>query len=215
MTLARCDCRIFIIDLKRVDFSVYRKIAWCAYTTQGALKVLRYLKEEMLIRQGLLDKGGAVKIQDYPGYLPYCVLVIDELAQLAPKFAADNTEKAIRQEAQGCLTDILALARALGIHVILGTQGAYRDILPGEMKVNIPARLAFRCASPEGSEIILGRGNYDAYYLPKIPGRAIWKYGTEQRTVQVMHLPHKRIKMYLPESKPVLKPGQERIDGAI
>lgn len=215
MSLAKYDCRLFVIDLKRVDFSVYKKIAWYAYTTSGALQVLRYLKEELIIRQDILDKAGVVKIQDYPGYLPYCVLIIDELMQLTPKFAADKHEKSMREEAHGCLTDILGLARALGIHVILGTQGAYRDILPGEMKINIPARLAFRCATPEGSEIILGKGKYDAYYLPEIPGRAIWQYGTEHRTVQVMHIPHQRVKMYLPDSKPVLKPGQERVDGGI
>lgn len=215
MTLAKYDCRLFVIDLKRVDFSVYKKIAWYAYTTKGALQVLSWLKEELLVRQAMLDKAGVVKIQDYPGYLPYCVLIIDELMQLTPKYASDKHEKAMREEAHGYLTDILGLARALGIHVILGTQGAYRDILPGEMKINIPARLAFRCASPEGSEIILGKGKYDAYYLPKIPGRAIWQHGTEQFTVQVMHLPHNKVKMYLPDKKEVLKPGQERIDGAI
>lgn len=215
VTLAKYDCRIFIIDLKRVDFSAYEKVAWYTWDLPEALQILRCLEREMLIRQELFHKAGVVKIQDYPHYLPYCVLIIDELSQLTPKLAKDKTEKTMCEEAYAHLTDILSLARALGIHVILGTQGAYAEVIPGLMKVNIPARLAFRCATPEGSEIILGRGNYEAFYLPKIPGRAIWQFGTEQHTVQVMHLPVDKAKILLPNEKEVLRPRQEVITGEV
>lgn len=183
ITLARYEVTMFIIDLKRVEFGVYRDVADYAHTTDQALKILRFLKREMLTRQRLFDQAGVVHINEYNN-IPYYVLIIDELSQLCPSLTKDKSEKEMRNEAHSLLVDILGLARALGIHCILGTQRPDKEVLPGQMKANIPATLAFRCRNRVNSQILIDDDS--AAYLPKIPGRAVWQYGSTQMIVQTL-----------------------------
>ena len=124
-------------------------------------------------RFDLIESVGARDIKGYNAltkddpekeFLPYIVIVIDELADLMMT-APDDVENSICRLAQK--------ARAAGMHLIIGTQRPSVDVITGLIKANIPSRIAFTVSSQtdsrviidmSGAEKLIGRG--DMLYAP-------------------------------------------------
>ena len=68
------------------------------------------------------------------------------------------------QLALSLLTEISAMGRACGIHLILATQRPSVDVIPGIIKANIPARLCFATSSAVDTKVVLD-GDYGAEKL--------------------------------------------------
>ena len=163
------EVRILIGDLKRVDFanfgSVPHLLTDVMTDSEKILRALHWATGEMDRRYRLFARKSARNIAQYnerhsgPDRIPYIVFVIDELADLMLQ-APIQVEKQITRVAQ--------LARATGIHLVLGTQRPSVDVITGLIKANIPARIAFATASAvdsrtildqTGAEKLLGRGD--------------------------------------------------------
>lgn len=173
---------LYLVDLKNGnEFKLFRGskfvMDW-AGDYDSALRVLNKLNKELDRRTNILDKTPYVNTQEYNQFsgkkMPYCLLFIDEFAEF------DKPHKA--------LVDRLArMGRFVGIHCVICTQRPDRDTVPGCIKANLSATIAFKCRNSINSEILLDRGNGQAAMLTPVPGRAIYQ-GANTREVQVMWL---------------------------
>lgn len=170
------DLRLVLVDPKRVELTGYNGIphllAPVVVDAERVGAALQWVLREMDSRYKRFAKAGARNIADYnlkgDEFLPYLVIVIDELADLM-MLAPEETERSITRLAQ--------LARATGIHLIISTQRPSVDVVTGLIKANFPARVAFMVASgtdsrvildKPGAENLLGRGDM-LYQAPDAP----------------------------------------------
>ena len=163
------EVRILIGDLKRVDFPGFNGVPHLVvpvmHDSPQILNALYWTTSEMDRRYRLFARANARNIASYnekhtgKDRVPYVVFIIDELADLMLQ-APIQVEKQITRIAQ--------LARATGIHLVLGTQRPSVDVITGLIKANVPARIAFATASAvdsrtiidmTGAEKLLGRGD--------------------------------------------------------
>lgn len=119
-------------------------------------------KKEILSR--IEDKLTDIEIEKFPFFLPYIVLIVDELADLMMTGGKD---------AEAFIIRLAQKSRAVGIHVILATQRPSVDVITGLIKSNMPCRISFQVSSKvdsrtildrNGAEALLGRG--DMLFLP-------------------------------------------------
>ncbi len=170
--------KFVLIDPKKVELTLFNKLerhflaklpngeeAIITDTSQ-VVNTLNSLCIEMDNRYNLLKDAACRNIKEYnkkfvnrrlnPNkghyYMPYIVLVIDELADLMIT-AGKEVETPIARLAQ--------LARAIGIHLILATQRPSVNVITGIIKANFPARLSFRVISKVDSRTILDAGGAD------------------------------------------------------
>ncbi|MBN1441855.1 MAG: DNA translocase FtsK [Planctomycetes bacterium] len=116
------------------------------------------------LRERLLGKIDEEEIEQVPEYLPFVVLIMDELADLMMSAA---------KEVEASITRLSQKSRAVGIHVILATQRPSVDVITGLIKANMPSRISFRVTSKVDSRTILDRngadkllGKGDMLYIP-------------------------------------------------
>jgi len=111
----------------------------------GVRNIQMFNKKRKTDKRNLEIKSGA-ETRDVPEFLPYIVLVIDELADLM---------MVAKSEVEGRIIRLAQLARAAGIHMIIATQRPSANVITGLIKANIPARIAFRTTSNIDSRVIL------------------------------------------------------------
>ncbi|MGW9528308.1 DNA translocase FtsK 4TM domain-containing protein [Paenibacillus terrae] len=170
------EVKFLMVDPKMVELNVYNGIphllAPVVTDPKRASLALKKIVVEMEKRYELFSKSGTRNIEGYnnlmkdnpAAFLPYIVVIVDELADLM-MVAAGDVEDAIARLAQ--------MARAAGIHLIIATQRPSVDVITGVIKANIPSRIAFGVSSQVdsrtildmgGAEKLLGRG--DMLFMP-------------------------------------------------
>jgi S-DNA-T family DNA segregation ATPase FtsK/SpoIIIE len=170
--------KFVLVDPKKVELSLFNKIERhflaelpdseepIITDTKKVVNTLNSLTIEMDARYNLMKDSGTRNIKEYNNkfisrklnpenghrFLPYIVLVIDELADLMI-MAGKEIEAPIARLAQ--------LARAIGIHLVLATQRPSVNVITGVIKANFPARISFRVTSKIDSRTILDTGGAD------------------------------------------------------
>ena len=160
------DARLVLIDPKRVELSMYKKLPHTieyANNAPDALSALRSASAVMEQRYAYMEDHG---LRKYTGYSIY--IIIDELADLM----LSNLAREIQDELQ----HLLQLGRAAGLHVIAATQCPNRQVIKAQLVCNFTARFGLKCQSPIESRQIVGfKGCED---LPKF-GAAIFTHGAD------------------------------------
>ncbi len=193
MTKRPDEVKLILIDPKMVELSQFKRIPHLMHPVVTDMKkaesLLSWACDKMDERYGYLARAGVRNIQTYnqlgadeiynrlrpeddeekdriPTYMPYIVIVADEMADLMMT-AAKEVETHIVRLAQK--------ARAVGMHLIVATQKPTVDVITGLIKGNLPARIAFQVASRGDSRVVLDEmgadkllGNGDMLFL--IPG---------------------------------------------
>lgn len=153
--------KMILIDPKRVELVTYNGLPHLLVPVvddaRKALNALNWADKEMDDRYKTLQQARVRNIGEYNARhprnpMPYIVIVIDELADLMALGAVD-LEKLINRLAR--------LARAVGIHLILATQRPDVKVITGQIKANIPTRIAFKVPSIVDSKTILDHAGAD------------------------------------------------------
>ena len=170
--------KFVLVDPKKVELTLFNKIERhylaklpdneepIITDTKKVINTLNSLCIEMDQRYDLLKDASCRNIKEYNEkfvdrrlnpekghrFLPYIILVIDELADLMMT-AGKEVETPIARLAQ--------LARAIGIHLVVATQRPSVNVITGIIKANFPARLSFRVTSKVDSRTILDTGGAD------------------------------------------------------
>jgi S-DNA-T family DNA segregation ATPase FtsK/SpoIIIE len=170
--------KFVLVDPKKVEMALFSKIERhflaklpnseeaIITDTKKVVHTLNSLCIEMENRYEIMKDAGARNLKEYNAkfisrklnpkeghrFLPYIVLVIDELADLMMT-AGKEVETPIARLAQ--------LARAIGIHLVVATQRPSVNVITGIIKANFPARLSFRVTSKVDSRTILDTGGAD------------------------------------------------------
>lgn len=170
--------KFVLVDPKKVELTLFNKIERhflaklpgaeeaIITDTKKVIHTLNSLCMEMDNRYTLLKEAGVRNLKEYNAkfvarklnpekghyFMPYIVLVIDELADLMMT-AGKEIEAPIARLAQ--------LARAIGIHLVVATQRPSVNVITGVIKANFPARLSFRVTSKIDSRTILDAGGAD------------------------------------------------------
>ncbi len=231
------DVRLIFIDPKRLELGLYADIPHLltpiVTDAAEAATALRWATNEMETRYKKLAKRGVRNIDQYNNLfrssgnqlslldnldgeepehpLSYLVLVIDELADLM-MVSSKEVEEAISR--------LAAMARAVGIHLILATQRPSVDVITGIIKANFPCRIAFKVASKVDSRTIIDSngaeqllGNGDMLFIPPGTSRITRIHGAylSEKEVQAVagHLREQAEPAY---DESVLNYGLEEID---
>jgi len=164
------ELKFIMIDPKMLELSIYEDIPHLLHPVVTepvkAAAALKWAVAEMETRYKLLSDEGVrdiethnknIEMEDsddkWERWLPYIVIVIDELADLM--MVAPN-------EIKESVTRLSQKARAAGIHLIVATQRPSVDIVAGLLKANFPTRISFHVSSKIDSRIILDTGGAES-----------------------------------------------------
>lgn len=152
------ECKFIIIDPKGVDYDTWKsdKHLMCPMVkldAEAAVQKLQEVTELIDERYQKLQNNKVKSIEEYKKKtnkkdMPYIVVLIDEFAELM------NVGK---KQTDTCVQCIAQKARAVGIHLIMGTQRL--EAMSGMIKANMPTRVSFKARTNiESMQMLCERG---------------------------------------------------------
>lgn len=232
MTKRPDHVKMILIDPKMVEMSQYKEVPhlMCPLVTDmsKAEKILEWAVTQMDERYEWLSEARVRNIAGYnalgadelfkrlnpaseeekaviPTFMPYIVIVIDELADLMMTAA---------KEVEHHLSRLAQKSRAVGVHIIVATQRPEVKVVTGLIKSNLPARVCFRVASrmdsrivldQNGGEVLMGQG--DMLLLPPGSHKLMRAQGTYLEDAEI----HSVLDDLATRSKPDFHPDLMKI----
>ncbi|MEJ5368562.1 MAG: FtsK/SpoIIIE domain-containing protein [Bryobacteraceae bacterium] len=192
------DLRLVLIDPKRTAFPELRRSPYLweqlpvlMPPEDDILEAFDTLIEEMERRYQELEEKGLPDLSAWKrggaGAPPRIVVLCDEYADLVQAAGA-------RKELEARIARLGAKARAAGIHLVLATQRASRDIVTGVLKANLPGRVCLRVVEAIESRLVLGVAGAE-----NLLGRGdlLWSAGGEPLRLQAPLLDEESKAKYL------------------
>jgi DNA segregation ATPase FtsK/SpoIIIE, S-DNA-T family len=149
------DCRLILIDGKRVELGLWRDCAerFIGPSIDDAIDTLHWLQGQIDQRTDELLARQLRKITPDLGW-PVYLVPVDEVAYYSATVGTPVQQK----EFNACNRDITARGRAPGIIPVEATQRPSADIIPTSLRDLFGYRWAFRCSTEASSDTILGHG---------------------------------------------------------
>lgn len=188
------ELKFLLIDPKRIEMASYSELPhlvhpvvtemdlaktaldWAVYQMDKRYESMAQLSVRNIVSYNQKLKELKEKrnpdVQDLE-YMPYLVIIIDELSDLMLTAG---------KEAEASIVRLAQLARASGIHLILATQRPSVDVVTGLIKANFPARIAFQVSSKHDSRTIL-----DASGAQCLLGKGDMLYKTSAGRLERIH----------------------------
>ncbi|SFQ05107.1 FtsK/SpoIIIE family protein [Actinomadura madurae] len=161
--------QILVIDPKQVDFLPFQDLIHLAEEgiVTDPIRAVGVLKEtlerEVRWRQEKLGAAGVTSALEFYeaggslNELPQIVILVDEFADLAA-----SLDRAARESFLRLIQRFGQLTRAFGIYLVLATQRPSVQVITGDIKANLTARVALKVQSATDSTTILGRGGAES-----------------------------------------------------
>lgn len=154
------ELQILIIDPKRTDFVFFQQIPHLlkgqviTEPKQATDAIWHLVRAEMPRRQRLIA-GRSLRLKDFnqrfpQEALPPIVAIVDEYAQLIAMLGRRE-----RAEFEQELMSFAAVARSVGIHLVVATQRPSSDVVTPVLKANLPVAISFKVATAVNSRVIL------------------------------------------------------------
>ncbi|MBN9519927.1 DNA translocase FtsK [bacterium] len=173
------ECRMILIDPKKVELSDYAKIPHLMTPVvkdpKKAEAILAWAVDKMEERYEWLHRARVRNVASYnelpyeeivrrvnpdtederraiPRSMPYIMILIDEVGDLMMQ---------MKKEIEGSIILLAQKSRAAGIHLILATQKPTVDVITGLIKSNLPARICFQVTNRSDSAVVLDEKGAD------------------------------------------------------
>ena len=156
--------KFILIDPKRVELSDYKTLPHVIRYASEHNQIAEALNAAVNLMEDRFREMQKERIKEYDGSNVY--IIIDEFADLM------TTQK---KQTLPCLQRIAQLGRAARVHLIAATQRPTKDIVNGQIKVNMDSRVALRCPTAQDSRNIINvkgaenlpRYGYGIYLTPE------------------------------------------------
>jgi DNA translocase FtsK/SpoIIIE-like protein len=159
------ELSILLVDPKQVDFMPFEDLPHLVdgriiFDPGEAVAILgETIGRELERRRPILKRAGvtsALEFYEAGGSrheLPQMVVVVDEFADLASTLGRGE-----RAEFMSLIQRYGQLTRAFGIYLVLATQRPSVQVITGDIKANLTARVALKVQASQDSVTILGHG---------------------------------------------------------
>jgi len=171
-TTSESDVQIFIAQADKTDQTIYKRCKHCGYYAKNLTEIYaltRYLTEivnkRLEILEPIQERGNGDNIYDYNLAVEkskikgnkwrYMYFIIDEYANLMPEGETNNDNKIIKQAIQSNMERLIAIGRACGLYIVMGTQRATVDKLPSFLKAMSNVVVTFKVNNRKSSEIAI------------------------------------------------------------
>lgn len=161
------DLELYLVDTKRVDLPLFEKLPHVLAMADDIKSFHQKIGVDLMlkVRSRLFQFQNAQvrNILEYKtkiGHMPYVICIIDELADILDLDKALDRKKDSEYEGvptvKAWLNQITRIARAAGVHLIACTQRSSVKVIDGDIKANLPCRIALRLPTGVDSRTIIG-----------------------------------------------------------
>ena len=141
---APVEKELILIDPKRVELIDYKPLPHTVNYSSKPADIIRALLQAVELMEKRYKRMQRKHLKLYPGSDVY--IIVDEYADLI------TTQK---RATVPLICRLAQLGRAARLHLILATQRPTREIITGQIKVNIDSRVALRCPTAQDSRNII------------------------------------------------------------
>ena len=173
------EVKFILVDTKRLDLPLFENLPHTFKSIeqvedfQKALdNLMQLVRKRTEMMKGIARNSTEWNSLGHSPYMPYYVIIIDELADLIAQDEGrrllDLTYDETYSKIPSRIASLVNICRASGVHIIAATQRASAKVINGEIKNNMPTRIALRVPSridsttiisERGAEGLLGKGD--------------------------------------------------------